>query len=320
MKGQVQVVVFNGAVRYEFLLRRNLTIIRGDSATGKTTLVELIREYYEAGEQSGIHLSCEKNCRVLDGRDWKTLLAVTHDSVVFIDDENGFVRTAEFAEAAKESDNYFVIVTRVFLPNLPYSVNEIYGIRSSGRYAGLRQVYHELYHIYPPFDYSKVFEPELVVVEDSNAGYEFYHALSEDRPYRVISAEGKTKIPQLLRDLPPQRILIIADGAAFGPEMARTVETTERRKEIALFLPESFEWMVLRAGLIQYSGMDRILDSPADYIESSEYFSWEQYFTALLTRITQGTWLRYSKRSLNPAYKTESVQKKILKLVQKIQL
>ena len=33
MKGQVQVVVFNGAVRYEFLLRRNLTIIRGDSAT-----------------------------------------------------------------------------------------------------------------------------------------------------------------------------------------------------------------------------------------------------------------------------------------------
>ena len=110
-------------------------------------------------------------------------------------EENGFVRTAEFAEAAKESDNYFVIVTRVFLPNLPYSVNEIYGIRSSGRYAGLRQVYHELYHIYPPSDYSKVFEPELVVVEDSNAGYEFYHALSEDRPYRVISAEGRNENP-----------------------------------------------------------------------------------------------------------------------------
>ena len=60
MKGQVQVVVFNGAVRYEFLLRRNLTIIRGDSATGKTTLVELIREYYEAGEQSPCVRCCSQ--------------------------------------------------------------------------------------------------------------------------------------------------------------------------------------------------------------------------------------------------------------------
>jgi len=136
----------------------------------------------------------------------------------------------------------------------------------------------------------------------------------------VNSAEGKTRIPQLIQELSSQKVLIIADGAAFGPEMARTVETAERRGETAIFLPESFEWLVLRAGLIQYSGMDQILENPAEYIESSEYFSWEQYFTSLLTKITQGTWLRYSKRRLNPAYKTEKVQKQILKLVQKIQL
>ena len=45
-------------------------------------------------------------------------------------------------------DNYYVIVTRESLPTLPYSVEEIYGIRTSGRYGTLKQSYHEFYRIY----------------------------------------------------------------------------------------------------------------------------------------------------------------------------
>lgn len=37
MKGIHKVVVGTKYLKYEFELRRNLTIIRGDSATGKTT-------------------------------------------------------------------------------------------------------------------------------------------------------------------------------------------------------------------------------------------------------------------------------------------
>ena len=40
MKGKHRVVVSTKRLRYDFELRRNLTIIRGDSATGKTTLVD----------------------------------------------------------------------------------------------------------------------------------------------------------------------------------------------------------------------------------------------------------------------------------------
>lgn len=54
MKGSYRIVVQNSKVRYDFEIRRNITIIKGDSATGKTTLVEMIREYYEDGEESGI--------------------------------------------------------------------------------------------------------------------------------------------------------------------------------------------------------------------------------------------------------------------------
>ena len=54
MKGHYRIIIANAKVRYDFTIRRNITIIKGNSATGKTTLVEMIREYYEAGSGSGL--------------------------------------------------------------------------------------------------------------------------------------------------------------------------------------------------------------------------------------------------------------------------
>ena len=53
-----------------------------------------------------------------------------------------------FANAVKDSDYYYVLITRHRLPMLPYSVEEIYGIHVSGRYHSLRQTYNEFYRIY----------------------------------------------------------------------------------------------------------------------------------------------------------------------------
>ena len=141
MKGKHLVTIKNNVLRYQFEIRRNITIIKGDSATGKTTLIDMVREYFENGEQSGVSLQCDKTCIVLEGRQWKVLLENIHDSIVFIDEGNLFITTDEFSSAVKTSDNYYVIVTREGLPNLPYSVDEIYGIKSSGKYGTLQQTY-----------------------------------------------------------------------------------------------------------------------------------------------------------------------------------
>ena len=45
MKGKHKIVVSTKRLKYEFELHRNLTIIRGDSATGKTTLVDMVRDH-----------------------------------------------------------------------------------------------------------------------------------------------------------------------------------------------------------------------------------------------------------------------------------
>lgn len=148
MIGKHHIRIFNNFLRYDFDVVRNITIIEGNSATGKTSLVEMVQSYRTNGVESGITLVCDKKCVVLEGLEWEKQLGLINDSIVFIDEGNRFVESKEFASVIKNTDNYYVIVTRERLDQLPYSVSEIYGIHSSGKYNDLRQTYNEFYRIY----------------------------------------------------------------------------------------------------------------------------------------------------------------------------
>ena len=126
MKGSYRVVVKNAKMHYDFVVNRNITVICGNSATGKSTLIDMIREYDNSPKDSGINLSCQVPCTVIGGRKWKTDLASIHGSIVFVDENNDFLPSHEFAASIRDTDNYYVLVTREDLPNLPYSVDEIY--------------------------------------------------------------------------------------------------------------------------------------------------------------------------------------------------
>lgn len=56
MRGKYRVVVKNKRLHYEFEIKRNITIIKGDSATGKTTLINMIRQFANLGNSSGVDL------------------------------------------------------------------------------------------------------------------------------------------------------------------------------------------------------------------------------------------------------------------------
>ena len=74
MKGKHKIVVKNNRVHYEFEIKRNITIIQGDSATGKTTLINMLRQAENLGESSGIDVISDVPCRVLEGKNWKIIL------------------------------------------------------------------------------------------------------------------------------------------------------------------------------------------------------------------------------------------------------
>lgn len=311
MKGKYSVFVQNNRLRYEFTISRNITIIRGDSATGKTTLLDLLNAYDRDGESSGVLVKCDVPCVVIGGQRWEENLQFIHNSIVFIDECNRFVKSEDFAVRVKESDNYFVIVTRDDLPNLPYSVKEIYGIRESGKYAGLKQVYNEFYCLYGEVADAELAQESLVIAEDSNAGFEFFSGLCDEK-IECISANGKSNVFKALQEHREERVLVIADGAAFGCEMEKVMQLIKIGRRIVLYLPESFEWLILNAGIFDDSELKAILNATSEYVDSKEFFSWERFFTDLLVKKSRGTYLQYNKRSLNKAYLQEKIKNKIV--------
>lgn len=204
------------------------------------------------------------------------------------------------------------------MSSLPYSVNEIYGIRNSGKYGYLKQTYNELYQIYGTDNFKQEIKPEKIITEDSNSGFQFFDELCKNNGLRCVTANGKSNIFKCLERNDSEKILVIADGAAFGAEIDRIMQMIKIQNNVVLYLPESFEWIVLQSGLINDENLEAILESPCEYIESKEYFSWERYFTDLLMQKTEDTYLKYTKRTLNKTYLQKTAVDKIIKVMKMI--
>lgn len=73
-----------------------------------------------------------------------------------------------------------------------------------------------------------------------------------------------------------------------------------------------------REGILKNAEVKKILNNTAEYVESEEFFSWEQYFTGLLVSVTKESYLKYNKKKLNAARLQPSVKKKILDFMETI--
>lgn len=315
MKGMHHIVIQNKRIRFVFSIKRNITIIRGDSATGKTTLFSMIEEYGNLGKDSGVQIQCDKACVALSGKYWQETLENIHDSIVFVDEDSRFLKTKDFAKRIRNSNNYYVLITRENLPALPYSVEEIYGIHCSGRYMDTRQVYNLFYKIYSETNPGKLLVKSLVT-EDSQAGFTFFSQVAMTRGICCESADGKSNILGILQkrllNKEQKETLVIADGAAFGPEMAHISQLLRGNSNIKLYLPESFEWLLLYADILNKPFIRKRLEEAENYIESEKYFSWERYFTDLLMEETEDSPYPYDKSNLKDFYLQDKVVQKVL--------
>ena len=316
MKGCYEVIVKNRRIQYKFTINRNITILKGDSATGKTTLIEMIQAFQTNQMNSGVLLSCKRPCIVLDSNNWQLILQNTKDSIVFIDEGNPFVTSKDFADAVKNSTNYYVIATRNNLFNLPYSIQEVYGIKNTAgnKYQETKRLYSTLYNLYS--DKIKI-KPKLVIVEDAKAGFEFFDFVCKKFSIPCITAKSKSKIYKTVLESQEDDILIIADGASFGPEMEQIL-SLKKAINIGIYLPESFEWLLLKSDVLKKQEINQILNNPSEFIESAEHFSWETFFTSLLVKESHDTYLEYKKNKLNPNYLQDKEFKKIFAIFEDI--
>lgn len=303
MKNKHHIIVETERLKYEFDIRRNITVIQGDSATGKTTLVQLLETYSRYGKDSGVRLQSDVPCVVFGGDTslWKVAMETYQGSIVFIDEDYSFIYSKEFADVIQDTSNYYVLITRQPLYNLPYSVKEIYGIRTTGKYHYPEKIYNEFYRIYEDTD-EKSSKDVIVMVEDSKSGYQFFSSICKKDA--CISVDGNSNFVSKIENADKDKqVVVIADGAAFGAYIAKVMAIAKSRKDVTMYFPESFEWVILKSGIINIKDIDDILAEPEKYIESGEFFSWERYFTQLLIDSTSGSDIKkYDKSRLKPYY------------------
>lgn len=167
MKGSVNVVLHDSKIRYEFCIRRNITVIRGKGGTGKTTLYDMVRLANMPGSGVKMTLSANAKLATLAADTWELVLAgLTDSNYIFVLDEFcQFMRTQEFARAAKLSGCYFILITRDNLAMLPCSIHEMYELYTVGRTVRFSPLYSKT-------KYGSLNFAAAIITEDSNSDNE----------------------------------------------------------------------------------------------------------------------------------------------------
>ena len=298
MRGRYRVRITDKKLQYDFTINRKFTVIRGDSATGKTTLYDLL---VTAQTYPWVQVSCQAECipGILVRRNWDFELRNQHDKIFFFDEDDHFINDGDFAEAAMHSDNYFVLINREPMHSIPYSVKEIYEVKRSGSMHFLKPLYED--------DHTPI-QPTCIVTEDRRSGYIFFRKLLEGKAGFCIAASGKSNIYKILRSdaVKGEDVLVLADEAAFGSEIKRVLFGSKLKEykyhKLRLFLPESFEWLLLHERLFRNDQtVQNVLENPAEVVDTT-YNSWEQFFYQVLRDATEGTPARYHKERLGRCY------------------
>lgn len=301
MIGKYDIEVVTRKVDYQLTVERNITILRGNSATGKSTLYRAIKQFENDGRASGIKLTCDRPCVILEGKNWENDLKEIKQSIVFVDEGAKFINTEEFATAIKKSDNYYVLITRQDLGNLPYSIHEIYELDTNR--IGNR-MFCKQQQIYKSNNIAQNAIISKIVTEDSKTGYEFYNEYAKTHNIQCEHADGKTNVSKkIVNKNNSQTTLIIVDGAAYGSEMNNTMILINSIPGYILFTLESFEWLLLNSNILNEPYITEVLKAPYNYIESSEFFSWEKYFTDLLNKATKESNIMPYNKSNNKSLK-----------------
>ena len=114
MKGTYTIQIRSNRIVFTLEIQRNITVIRGDSATGKTTFIEMLQAYERLGKQSGVTLQSKKECHVLTDYDWENRLPRINNSIVFVDEGNKFVSSPSFTYESFHSVTFYGVMESFF--------------------------------------------------------------------------------------------------------------------------------------------------------------------------------------------------------------
>lgn len=167
MTGRYTIRLNTKRVHYDLKVERKITIVSGDSGTGKTTFYRLVRDFNENGKATGISLSCDVEVKALTSTNWDKEEKVTgtyeaeKDGIYVVDEYCKFMFSRVFKSIVKKSSGYFILITRNSIKSLGYSLSSIYGLTAKKSQVG---VYTEntFYSLYS--DVREIVKPSIVQI------------------------------------------------------------------------------------------------------------------------------------------------------------
>ncbi len=175
--GAQVVSVSNRRTNFKFEIRRSITIVKGDSGTGKTTLFDMIASHTRLGRIQRRHHPMQQTMRCVGGHRLGKSTLVHQGLHRFHRRRSTVCHLEGFCDGNPKTDNYYVFFTREDLRELPYSVDEIYQIKTSGKkYHTFKRLYKAgKNHVYSIASQRRTpSQFDTLLAEDSKAGLQFY--------------------------------------------------------------------------------------------------------------------------------------------------
>ncbi len=287
----IRITDFENKLTYILNLEYRVTIIEGNSATGKTELIRRLddsenRQISVTSPMPIMHI----NSKVL--RLTKTL----RDDIIYIMDENDNIEDHDMVNIINNSKCKFILITRnTTLPNINYGIRQIYYFRNSGKYNILTKLYN--------IDNSNVDISKLqsIITEDSGSGKKFYEKTLN---MSILSSNGNSNITNYMSN----NQCIIIDELGFGPYI-KLVYRKLKNNNIALIYPRSFEYLILISGIL---GLMSNFDDNYDINHA------EKYYYKKLREICQEYNLKYNKGDLDDWFLVKSQSDKIISKIHEL--
>lgn len=293
MVGRYKLEINGLKVKYKIAIERQITIIKGDSGTGKSTLWKVVSEALKGSKGYSSNM-IEKIYTLDELSPWEMLIKTLKNKIIFIDENSRYVYSSDFTEVAQRSDNYFVIISRRSLDNMVYSYKSIYELKTN-KNNGICET-ELIYKFRDNIGNNTVNNHNMVICEDRKSGYQMMKLIIDNS--HLETASGKDNIAIKIGSNRDKIYYVIADGAGFGNCIESIVALFNEGVRMTLLLDESFEKMILDYPVF-YNMCKKKLDETFMFCDTKLFKSYERYYTYLLNEICKKLYNKqYSKSRL----------------------
>lgn len=293
MLGKYYIDIGNKYKKFHIEIEHRINVIKGNSASGKTTLIKFIEQFLRSGKSSG--LKCDTNADKLivlhEGDDYENIINKNRgiNTIILVDEQVQFIKSEDFIRVLDNSGFYIVIISRDSIKYFDYSIKALYKLVTEKR--GICS-YSYLSILYTGAEF--VVQPDIMITEDSNSGFE---AMTNILKCKVVSADGKDNVINKLKEkdiINENKIIcLLVDGEAFGRNIESIISWDlehEATKKLYIFIPSSFEWLLLKLCNVY----NEKLDKTYNYADTRQFKSWERYYTYLLNRYLKERGIHYA--------------------------